>query len=140
MRYLLRNVLLGVVTMGLFVFAYSTESNGPEARSDEGHRAEPRPSEEAAFALVWGANGHRITGEIAERYLTEATRTALDALIGDTVPIGAPHQGRRHSLQPGLEVCRYLALYQHRRQPGAVSNRPRTLRSRRVSSAPSQNT
>ncbi len=84
MRYLLRNMLLGVVTMGLFVFAYSTDSNGPEARSEEGRRAELRPSEEAAFALMWGANGHRITAEIAERYLTEATRTALDALIGDT--------------------------------------------------------
>ncbi len=84
MRFLIRNVLPGMLTLGLLAFAYSTDSNSPEARSDEGRLAEPRPSEEVAFALVWGANGHRITAEIAERYLTEATRTALDALIGDT--------------------------------------------------------
>jgi len=84
MKFLIRNVLPGMLTLGLLAFAYSTDSNSLEARSDEGRLVEPRPSEEAVFALVWGANGHRITAEIAQRYLTEATRTALEALIGDT--------------------------------------------------------
>ena len=74
MRLLVRNTLLGVLMPGLLALAYSTDSNGSEARADDDHRAE----------LVWGANGHRIAAEIAERHLTPDARAAIDALIGDT--------------------------------------------------------
>lgn len=46
-----------------------------------GHPAAP-PS--AAVPGVWGANGHRIVGEIAQHYLTEAAQAGLRALVADT--------------------------------------------------------
>ena len=76
MRYGIRNMLLGVLALGLLAFAFSSDPNGPDARLDEDHPAEA--------ALLWGANGHRITAEIAERHLTDETRAAIYELIGDT--------------------------------------------------------
>ncbi len=37
-----------------------------------------------APTFFWGANGHRVVGAIAERYLSEAARQGVAALIGDT--------------------------------------------------------
>lgn len=69
MRFLMRHGLLIALAAGLLAVAASPDSKRRDAHAE---------------ALWWGANGHRITGEIAERHLTDAARAALDALIGDT--------------------------------------------------------
>ena len=69
MRFLIRNTLFAVLAAGLVAFAYSADSNHRDGSFD---------------AVLWGANGHRITAEVAERHLTENARAAIDALIGDT--------------------------------------------------------
>ena len=38
----------------------------------------------SAAPAVWGANGHRIVGEIAEHYLSDEAQAGIQALVGDT--------------------------------------------------------
>lgn len=42
------------------------------------------PVADQPASLFWGANGHRVVGEIAQRHLSNAARQGVASLIGDT--------------------------------------------------------